>query len=239
MTRLASETAYSLTEVCIASALGGLLVTGMLELYLTANSASLIQNAKAEMQAGARAAMDIMARDLRQTYGAPTITTTLSPGDTISFDRLEDSGFATGGSAAFTLTDTRKTWAPGAWAPSSGRTYTVRLIEGTGAGQAIPISGSTDTELSLSSAWDVIPDTSSLYVITRSRTYTRTADNMVRLGAGGGPGTSLAANITTLLFTQPAPNTIGVTLAARTGVQDPRTRDYVYSTMTETVLKRN
>jgi Tfp pilus assembly protein PilW len=226
-------------EVLIAAALGALLVTGMLELYLTASNTVLIQNAKAEMQADARAAMDIMTRDLRQLYGSPTISTTLSPNDTISFDRLEDSGFATGGSAAFTLNDTRKAWANDAFAPSAGWAYTVRIVEGTGAGQAALIAGNTAAQLRLSSAWTSVPDTSSLYVITRLRSYTRTADNFLRLGSGGGQGNPIAANITSLTFSQPDPNTISIAETARTGITDSRTGDFVYYTVTETVVKRN
>jgi len=92
MKTLKSETAFSYVEVLIALGISGILLTGMFQLYLSSASGALIQNDTVQMKADARAAMDLMARDLRQLYGSATISTTLTPNDTLSLTRLEDSG---------------------------------------------------------------------------------------------------------------------------------------------------
>src|SRR5437660_11872044 len=106
-------------------------------------------------------------------------------------------------------------------------------------GQTNSISGNTGSQLSLSSAWGALPDATSLYVITRSKTLTRTADNMLRSSSAGGRSAVLAASITSLSFSQPNASTISITEAARTRVPDPRTQRYVYYTLTQSVTKRN
>ena len=239
MKTLKSETAFSQVEVVMALAIGGILCMGMFQLYLSSASGALVQNETVQMQADARAAMDIMAQNLRQLYGSATISTTLTPNDTLSFTRLEDSGYSSGGNTAFSLNDTRKSWATNAFAPSATGTYSVQIVGGIGMSQTNPISGNTGSQLSLSSAWGVLPDATSLYVITRSKTLTRTADNMLRSSSAGGRSMILAANITTLSFSQPNPSTISVTETARTSIVDPRTQSYVYYTLTQSVMPRN
>src|SRR5437870_1586846 len=239
MKTLKSETAFSHVELLIALAISGILFAGMFELYLSSASGSLIQNETVQMQADARAAMTLMAQDLRQLYGSATVSTTLTPNDTLSLTRLEDSGYSSGGNTAFRLNDTRKSWATNAFAPSSAGTYVVQIVGGAGMGQTNPISGNTGSQLSLSSAWGTLPDTTSLYVITRSKTLTRTADNMLRSITAGGRSAVLAANITSLSFSQPNASTISITETARTSIVDPRTKSYVYYTLTQSVMPRN
>jgi len=226
MKTLKSETAFSQVEVVMALAIGGILCMGMFQLYLSSASGALVQNETVQMQADARAAMDIMAQNLRQLYGSATISTTLTPNDTLSFTRLEDSGYSSGGNTASSLNDTRKAWATNVFAPS-------------GMGQTNSISGNTGSQLSFSSAWGTLPDDKSLYVITRSKTLTRTADNMLLSSAAGGRSAVLAANITSLSFSQPNASTISVTETARTSIVDPRTKSYVYYTLTQSVIPRN
>jgi len=239
MKTLKSETAFTHVEVLMALAISGMLVTGMFQLYLFSASGALIQNETVQMQADARAAMDLIAQDLRQLYGSATISTTLTPNDTLSFTRLEDSGYSSGGNSAGRLNDTRKSWATNAFAPSSAGTYVVQIVGGAGMGQTNPISGNTGSQLSLSSAWGTLPDTTSLYVITRSKTLTRTADNMLRSITAGGSSLLLAANIMSLSFAQPDPNSITIDVTARTSVQDPRTQSFVYYSLSRMVVKRN
>src|SRR3989442_643118 len=239
MKTLKSETAFTHVEVLMALAISGMLVTGMFQLYLFSASGALIQNETVQMQADARAAMDLIAQDLRQLYGSATISTTLTPNDTLSFTRLEDSGYSSGGNTAFTLNDTRKSWATNSFAPSSAGTYSVQIVGGAGTGQTNPISGNTANQLSLSTGWGTLPDATSLYLITRSKTLTWTADNMLRSITAGGRSAVLAANITSLSFSQLNASTISITETARTRVPDPRTQRYVYYTLTQSVTKRN
>ena len=239
MKTLKSETAFSHVELLIALAISGILFTGMFELYLSSASGSLIQNETVQMQADARAAMTLMAQDLRQLYGSATVSTTLTPNDTLSFTRLEDSGYSSGGNTAFTLNDTLKSWTTSSFAPSSAGTYSVQIVGGTGTGQTNPISGNTANQLSLSTGWGTLPDATSLYLITRSKTLTWTADNMLRSITAGGRSAVLAANITSLSFSQLNASTISITETARTRVPDPRTQRYVYYTLTQSVTKRN
>jgi len=239
MKTLKSETAFSHVELLIALAISGILFTGMFELYLSSASGSLIQNETVQMQADARAAMTLMAQDLRQLYGSATVSTTLTPNDTLSFTRLEDSGYSSGGNTAFTLNDTLKSWTTSSFAPSSAGTYSVQIVGGTGTGQTNPISGNTASQLSLSTGWGTLPDATSLYVITRSKTLTRTADNMLRSITAGGSSLLLASNIMSLSFAQPDPNSITIDVTARTSVQDPRTQSFVYYSLSKMVVKRN
>ena len=239
MKTLQSENGLSHVEVIMALAIGGILLTGMFQLYLSSASGALIQNETVQMQADARAAMDLIAQDLRQLYGSATISTTLTPNDTLSFTRLEDSGYSSGGNTAFSLNDTRKSWANNSFAPSAAGTYSVQIVGGAGMGQTNSISGNTGSQLSLSTGWGTFPDATSLYVITRSKTLTRTADNMLRSISAGGRSAVLAANITGLSFSQPNASTISITETARTSIVDPRTKSYVYYTLTQSVMPRN
>src|SRR5437016_8669891 len=116
MKTLKSETAFTHVEVLMALAIGGMLVTNMFQLYLFSASGALVQNEAVQMQADARAAMDLIAQDLRHLYGSATVSTPLTPNDTLSFHRLEDSGYSSGGNSAFSLNDTRKFCATHAFA---------------------------------------------------------------------------------------------------------------------------
>lgn len=69
------------------------------------------------------------------------------------------SGTATAG-AATTLTNATKTWATNMWA-----NYQVRITSGTGKGQIRSISSNTATVLTVSTAWIVNPDATSIYSI--------------------------------------------------------------------------
>jgi hypothetical protein len=48
--------------------------------------------------------MDFMARELRTVFGTPVISTAVSANDTISFDRVEDTGYSSGANTTTTLT---------------------------------------------------------------------------------------------------------------------------------------
>jgi len=174
---------------------------------------------------------------LRLAFGPPSITTTVTTNDTITFDRLEDAGYSSGGNTITTLHDTRKTWSASNFTPS----YTVTIISGTGAGQARSISANTSTQLTVSSAWETPPDSSSFYVITRKKAFTRTStsDNVLRYTAGGSVNQPLANLITSHTFSQPDANTISITLTAQTRSVAPNTQQKRQYTLTETVLRRN
>jgi hypothetical protein len=193
------------------------------------------------MQSDARAAMDFMERELQLVYLAPTISTTVAPNDTISFDRVEETGYASGATAT-TLSDATKAWQAAAFAPSTDSSYTLRIIRGAGVGQTRTISTNTATQLTIMPAWASTPDTTSVYVITSNKGFTRTSasDNVLRYRIGvTGQRNPLTDNITALSFAQPDPNTISLSLTARTQNIDPRTQHYRSYTLTETVRKRN
>jgi hypothetical protein len=70
-----------------------------------------------------------------------------------------DAGTATAGSST-TITDSTKSWTVNAW-----RNYAVRIMAGTGAGQALPIASNTATEITVIGSWTTTPDTTSVYTI--------------------------------------------------------------------------
>src|SRR5262249_13184799 len=232
-----SEQGFSLTELLITMAIVSVALAGAYSSFLSSSKPLVLQNEVVEMQTDARAAMDFMVRELRLAYGAPALSTTVTANDTITFDRIEDSGYASG-SAATTLTDIRKSWS------NNGlKNYTVRIISGTGAGQAVQsIISNTSTQLTISAlGWTTQPDASSVYVITRNKAFTRTSasDNILRYTVGGSVNQPLADLITSHAFSQPDPNTISVTLTAQTKNVDLNTGQKRQYTLTETVLRRN
>lgn len=68
-------------------------------------------------------------------------------------------GTATAGTST-TLTNSGKAWGTNMWA-----NYQVRITAGTGAGQIRPIASNTGTVLTVSAAWTVTPDATSVYSI--------------------------------------------------------------------------
>jgi prepilin-type N-terminal cleavage/methylation domain-containing protein len=234
---LTSDRGYTIVELLIAMAIVGIVLTGIYDLVVSSSRTYLAQNAIVEMQADGRAAMDFVARELRLTFGNPTISTSLTANDTISFDRMEDTGYASGGNID-RLSDTKKSWQSHAFISS----YTVRIISGTGSGQVREITDNSATELTISPNWGTTPDSTSMYVITRNKGFKRksTSDDVLvyRIGTGGS-NNELAENITSHSFSQPNPNSIRITLTARTRSIDPNTKQYRYYTITENVRIRN
>jgi Tfp pilus assembly protein PilW len=223
-------------------AIVGVVLTGIYGLVVTSSRFYLAQNAIVAMQADARAAMDFMARELRSAYLNPVVSTTTTSNDTIAFDRVDDTGYSSGGNSATTLHDTRKTWQANMFEPSSSSAYMVRVIAGTGAGQARSVSQNTATRLTVSTAWGVIPNDTSFYVITINKGFTRTSatDNVLRYRIGAtGSNNPLAENIKLHSFQLSPPNIITVTLTARTVGKDPITKQYREFTITEDISRRN
>jgi len=242
-----SAQGVTVIELLITIAIVSVVLAGAYNAFLSASKRLVLQNGIVEMQADARAAMDFMVRELRLAYGTPNITTTVTPDDTITFDRLEDTGYSSASSTVntrTTLQDTTKTWLTGD--DGFNTYYTVRIISGTGSATVADqaphsISSNTSTQLTISDTWNTIPDTSSRYVITRNRAFTRTSsDNVLKYTVGGSVNRALAELITSLAFSQPpGTNTISITLTARTRNVDPNTRQPRQHTLTETVQRRN
>ena len=232
-----SEQGFTVSEVLVAVAIFSVVLAQAYNAFLASSQRLVLQNELVEMQTDARAAMNFMVQELRLAFGTPSITTTVTTNDTIIFDRLEDAGYSSGGNTITTLHDTRKTWSTSSFITS----YTLRIISGTGAGQAHSISANTSTQLTVSSAWETPPDSSSFYVITRKKAFTRTStsDNVLRYTAGGSVNQPLANLITSHTFSQPAANMISITLTAQTRNSDPKTQQKRQYTLTETVLRRN
>ena len=232
-----SEQGFTVTELLVAMAIFSVVLAEAYSAFLSSSQRLVLQNELVEMQTDARAAMNFMVQELRLAFGTPSITTTVTTNDTITFDRLEEAGYSSGGNTTTTLNDTRKTWSASSFITS----YTVRIISGTGAGQAHSISANTSTQLTVSSAWGTPPDSSSFYVITHKKAFNRTStsDNVLRYTAGGSVNQPLADLITSHTFSQPDANTISITLTAQTRNVDPNTRQKRQYTLTETVLRRN
>jgi prepilin-type N-terminal cleavage/methylation domain-containing protein len=237
-----SEKGFTVVELLIALAIAGIVMGGLYSLAISSSRFYLAQNAAIGMQADARAALEFMARELRLARGTPTLSTTVTSNDTISFNHVEDSGYSSGLNTSTQLKDILKAWQASAFAPSATSAYTVTIIAGTGTGQARTITDNTATQLTVSSAWGTTPDTSSLYVITSNHAFTRTSstDNVLRYRIGAtGSNDPLAENITSLSFALPTPTSITISLTARTKSIDPTTNQYRYYSLTETVRKRN
>jgi len=232
-----SEQGLTVNELLIAVAILSVLLAQTYNAFLSSSRRLVLQNEMVEMQTDARAAMNFMVQELRLAFGTPTITTAASTNDTITFDRLEDAGYSSGGNTTTTLNDTSRTWSASNFATS----YTVRIISGTGAGQARSISANTSTQLTISSAWSTIPDSRSFYVITRKKAFTRTStsDGVLRYSVGGSINQPIADLIISHTFSQPDANTISIALTAQTRNVDPNTRQKRQYTLTETVLRRN
>jgi prepilin-type N-terminal cleavage/methylation domain-containing protein len=237
---LASDNGFTLVELLIAMAVVGIILTGIYDLVISSSRFYLAQNAIVEMQADGRAAMDFMARELRTTFGTPVVSTIVSADDTISFDQVEETGYSSGGNSATTLNDTKKTWPSNVFAKSTSAAYKVRIIAGTGAGPLEhTIEQHTANQLTVSPAWTSTPDSSSFYVITMRKRFTRTSDNILRYRIGdAGINNPLAENITSLRFTPADPN-ITIELTARTRGIDPVKKQYRFYPLTESVRRRN
>src|SRR5215831_1996760 len=126
-----SEQGFSIAELLITMAIVSVALAGAYSAFLSSSKRLVLQNEVIEMQADARAAMDFMVRELRLAYGNTVISTNITANDTIAFDRIEDSGYVSA-SGANTLSDGTKSWSTGNF-----NAYTVRIMAGTGAGQAL------------------------------------------------------------------------------------------------------
>ena len=69
-------------------------------------------------------------------------------------------GTSTGSNTSTTLNNSGKAWGTNMWA-----NYQVRITAGTGIGQIRTIASNTGTALTVSSAWTVTPDATSVYAI--------------------------------------------------------------------------
>ncbi len=198
-------------EVSLATAVGLIVLTSTFDLYVQSSKTTQGQSDAVQMQLQVKSAMELMAREMQNMYwttGSPTpplnITTTLTAGDTISFNRVMDAGYSSGGNIASTLNDTTKNWAANAYAPSAtaGISYAIKITAGTGSGQMLNISGNSATQLTLSGSWGTLPDATSLYFIYQNEGFTRTAANKLGYQRGNGGYHPIADNITQLSFNQ-------------------------------------
>src|SRR6266571_8011718 len=107
-----SEQGFTVTELLVAMAIFSVVLAEAYSAFLSSSQRLVLQNELVEMQTDARAAMNFMVQELRLAFGTPSITTTVITNDTITFDRLEDAGYSSGGNTTTALNDTRKTWSP-------------------------------------------------------------------------------------------------------------------------------
>jgi Tfp pilus assembly protein PilW len=238
-----SEAGHSLTEVLISTALGGVILAGVFDLYTSSSNSILGQTNTVQMQTEAKAAMEFMAKELQLMNGPPTIG---GNGDSITFLRVKDSGYssaAPGSNTVSTLLDANKSWTPNVYAPTADAVYSIKIITGSGVGETYRLKGNTATTLTLADTdtWATIPDTTSLYFIYVNKTFVLSSGNTLRYQVENGPLRLLAANISELTFA--ANNTdsyaLDITLVMQTGTKDPRTGQYSHYTLTQTVRRRN
>ena len=102
--------------------------------------------------------------------------------------------FATGtatSATSTTLVNSAKAWATNQWANSQ-----VRIVSGTGAGQIRTIASNTGTTLTVSAAWTITPDASSVYVIEGNDDFLYIMGNaavtLYRYSISGNTSTTLA-----------------------------------------------
>jgi hypothetical protein len=128
----------------------------------------------------------------RSVTGLPTAWGT----DAVLLSTLSSAttGFATGtatAGAATTLTNAGKAWATNMWA-----NYQVRITAGTGRGQIRTIASNTGTVLTVSAAWTVNPDATSVYSIEGNDDFFYLLGNnavtMYRYSVAGNAWTTLA-----------------------------------------------
>src|SRR5262249_34737853 len=81
-------------------------------------------------------------------------------GNTVQYVYSLDSGTSTGGNTATTFNDATKTWTTNQWAGQ-----VVKITGGTGSGQVRTITSNGVNQLTLATAWDVIPNATPTYEI--------------------------------------------------------------------------
>ena len=236
---------FSVIELLIALTIIGMIMAGLYDLVVTTSRFYVAQNNVVQMQADGRTTMDFIVRELRSAFGPTTITTTTSTDDTINFNRVEDTGQSSGGNTGTTLNDNTKNWIVNEYSSSTTSEFSIRIISGTGSGQVRTIKENSSTRITPLLAWGVVPNETSIYLITSNKTFTRTftSDNVLRYRIGTtGNNNPLAENIVSHSFknlTPPNTNTIRVTLKSRTNSLDPTTKQYKYYELTEDVRRRN
>jgi prepilin-type N-terminal cleavage/methylation domain-containing protein len=239
---LTNDKGFTVVELLISIVIVGFVLTGIYSLAISSSRFYLGQNAIVVMQADGRAAMDFMAREIRSAFLNPIVSTTIAPNDTISFDRIEETGYSSGNNADTMLNDLRKSWNPGIYDPSTDSAYMVRIIAGTGVGQTRTITQNTTTRLTISPGWGIIPDDNSFYIITMNKGFTRTSttDNILKYRIGtAGSNNQLSENIINHSFTILPNSNIQISLTARTPVIDPTTQQFREYKLTEEVRRRN
>lgn len=224
----------------ISTALGGIILAGVFDLYISSNNSILGQTNTVRMQTETKAAMNFIAKELQLMNGSPTIN---AGNDSITFLRVQDSGYSSGGNTVSTLWDASKNWASNAYAPTADGAYSVKIIMGSGVGEIHPLKGNTATTLTLADTdtWTTIPDATSLYFIYVNKMFELSPDNTLRYRTGNGPLKLLAANISdaTFVVNNADSYALDITLTAQTDTKDPRTGQYGKYTLTKTVRRRN
>lgn len=81
-------------------------------------------------------------------------------------NKMMATGTSTGSNTTTTLNNTGKNWTVNQWT-----NFQVQIISGTGAGQVRTISSNTATALTVSAAWTITPDATSVYGIEGNKDY--------------------------------------------------------------------
>lgn len=227
-------------EVLISSSLGIIVLTSAFDVFVSLSNGMMAHTNAVAAQTEATAVLRCMVKELRLMNGPPTIN---ASGDTITFSRVESSGYSSGGNTVSTLADSTQSWPVNAFAPTDSGAHSVKIILGAGGGEAHPIKSNSATTLTLadSHSWTVMPDTTSLYFIIRTKSFSLFPDRSLRYQVGDGPFTLLASNITDVAFSISGtdPNAVDVSLTAQSQTIDPRTGAYTLVIVNDTVRRRN
>jgi hypothetical protein len=227
----------------IAMVISLIVLAGIYNVFISSNRSYFIQESITDMQQNARASIEFIARELRNTVVIGAIDTT-SGNSSITFYTDEDNadvGVSTGGNTNTTLNDTTKSWTTNKW-----QNKIVAIVDGTGKGQIRTISSNTPTQLTVSTAWTTVPDSTSVYHIgVEKKGFSRTSDdNILRYTKGGSVNQPFTENITSLTLTADDLNInnikrIDIELTARTSRTDPNMNNqYHYYTVSTSIKLR-
>lgn len=237
---------FTLVELMIAMVISLIVLAGIYNVFISSNRSYFIQESITDMQQNARASIEFMARELRNAVVIEAINTT-SGNSSITFYIYTDGdnadvGVSTGGNTNTTLNDTTKSWTTNKW-----QNKIVAIVDGTGKGQIRTISSNTPTQLTVSTAWTTVPDSTSVYHIgVEKKGFSRTSnDNILRYTKGGSVNQPFTENITSLTLTADDLNInnikrIDIELTARTSMTDPNMNNqYHFYTVKTSVKLRN
>jgi type IV pilus assembly protein PilW len=219
MRKIHFDKGFSLIELLITMGILAVILGALTSLFRSTQVSYSTQNELINVQENARSTLDFIVRPLRNAVASSVTISGTAPNQTLSFSVIEDfsrstaSTTTTPANTSTTLNDSTKNWTGSQW-----QNYYVNINSGTGSGQQKQISSNSSTQLTLSSAWTTIPDTTSDYKILSTHSFSRSG-NTLQYTKNGGTATVLSTNITglTAASSGTAPlSRVDLTLSAQT-----------------------